>query len=247
MDWLDYGARFYDAQLGRFHVIDPMIEDHFDYTGYAYCYNNPISFIDPLGLDTINVVVEGEDGSRTAQWNTETESLTEFMKREFGIGNSEDSESSEEEGDEYDQNGGIPLYGQGNGCWSPREKAKYTENPIDISAFFPSPAWGKTNFGPNKLSGSGNLFDLVKFIQDLFSSDEESPKAKKLESKNLSPSSSKSEADKRFGDSTLIENYGPGYNGGVISHDMRHNKTLETRRINSAKELQYLERLQKVK
>jgi hypothetical protein len=30
-----------------------MIEKHYDYTGYAYVYNNPIMLIDPFGKDTI--------------------------------------------------------------------------------------------------------------------------------------------------------------------------------------------------
>ena len=57
LDWYDYGARFYDAQLGRWHVVDPMIEDHYDYTCYAYVYNNPMVLIDPLGMDTILIHV----------------------------------------------------------------------------------------------------------------------------------------------------------------------------------------------
>ena len=31
-----------------------MIEKHYDYTGYAYVYNNPIKLVDPFGLDSIN-------------------------------------------------------------------------------------------------------------------------------------------------------------------------------------------------
>ena len=60
LDWYDYGARFYDAQIGRWHSIDPMIEKHPDYTGYAYVYNNPLIYIDPLGLDTVIVLDQAE-------------------------------------------------------------------------------------------------------------------------------------------------------------------------------------------
>ena len=42
--------------------MDPAIEDnHFDYSPYAYVYNNPILFIDPLGEDSVSMQnAEGE-------------------------------------------------------------------------------------------------------------------------------------------------------------------------------------------
>ncbi|MCT4639972.1 MAG: DUF6443 domain-containing protein [Bacteroidales bacterium] len=50
--FIDYGFRFYDKEIGRWNVVDPMIEKHHDYSGYSYTYNNPIIYSDIMGLDT---------------------------------------------------------------------------------------------------------------------------------------------------------------------------------------------------
>ena len=47
----DYGARMYDAALGRFTTVDPSAENYFNTSLYAYCGNNSINRIDPDGMD----------------------------------------------------------------------------------------------------------------------------------------------------------------------------------------------------
>ena len=51
LNWYDYGARHYDAALGRFTTVDPLAEKHYSINSYAYCGNNPINRIDPDGRD----------------------------------------------------------------------------------------------------------------------------------------------------------------------------------------------------
>jgi hypothetical protein len=65
LNWNDYGARMYDSQLGRMHLIDPKAELYFNWTPYNYALNTPVNAIDPDGnlVIFINGNHNGEGGS----------------------------------------------------------------------------------------------------------------------------------------------------------------------------------------
>lgn len=47
----DYGARYYDMTLSRWHSMDPLSEKYYSKSPYMYCSGNPVNRIDPDGMD----------------------------------------------------------------------------------------------------------------------------------------------------------------------------------------------------
>ena len=50
-----FGARYYDARIGRWGGVDPLMKRHYDFSPYNYVLNNSLKFIDPDGKQ-INII-----------------------------------------------------------------------------------------------------------------------------------------------------------------------------------------------
>src|SRR5690606_12046278 len=63
--WMDFHARQYDPQIGRFLGVDPLADAGGQqvFSPYAAMGNNPVSMIDPLGL-------QSGGGSEIVIWGT---------------------------------------------------------------------------------------------------------------------------------------------------------------------------------
>ena len=80
-NWQVYNTpyRSYDAQMGRFHQIDPLADIQENFNPYHYGYNNPVSWNDPTGLvpsmsDILDELLSYEHGGT---WSSKS-GYTEF-------------------------------------------------------------------------------------------------------------------------------------------------------------------------
>ena len=54
LEWLDFGARMYDNQIGRWMVLDSKSEAYYSSSPFNYALNNPIVNFDPNGKWTVS-------------------------------------------------------------------------------------------------------------------------------------------------------------------------------------------------
>ena len=58
LSWMDYGARMYMPEVGRWGTPDPLADKYVSFSPFAYVANQPVNFVDPDGTridDTSNL------------------------------------------------------------------------------------------------------------------------------------------------------------------------------------------------
>ena len=78
----DYrGARFYDAEVGRFLSVDPLAVDYPSFSDYSYVAGNPVIFIDPTGRSVEAAFENEEEQSRANKLEKEDKEMLEQDSR----------------------------------------------------------------------------------------------------------------------------------------------------------------------
>ncbi|MEO1516296.1 MAG: RHS repeat-associated core domain-containing protein, partial [Bacteroidota bacterium] len=184
LEWLDYGARWYEAAIGRWHAVDPLadVRIQVNKSPYSYTWNNPIRLVDPDGrmpdppqireikrrlqgiVDNISYSLEQTKNNVSRSFGQATESVSNFF--------SNLAESFE------NSSGGIIFTATDSDAPGGNETKTYTidADQVDISELVQNSPPGTQQLQrvgkglkvlDNMLDESSNLKDAVRMVPDV--------------------------------------------------------------------------------